>query len=101
MGEDVFLNGMASDSDYDIQIDMRNVGNLLFDWFTPPIETVFFSLPESVKWIPTTNTQTPTNPSTTNSQEQPKSGSKHNERITIFVCNNINKPTKIWDNSNN
>lgn len=47
VGEDLFMNGVADDSDYDLQVDMGNIGNILFDSFIAPIETVFYKLPTS------------------------------------------------------
>lgn len=45
VGEDLFINGVEDDSDYDLQIDIENIGNLLFESFIAPIETVFYKLP--------------------------------------------------------
>lgn len=50
--EDIFLNWVADDSDYDLQIDIKNIWDLLFEWFIPPVETVFYNLPPSYNsWI--------------------------------------------------
>ncbi len=47
--EDLFINGVLEDGDYDLQVDMENIGNLLFESFISPIETVFYKLPTSKK----------------------------------------------------
>ncbi|MDD3263235.1 MAG: hypothetical protein PHR61_05360 [Candidatus Absconditabacteria bacterium] len=45
IGEDYFMNGVADDSDYDLQIDIQNIGDILFESFIAPVETVFYKLP--------------------------------------------------------
>jgi hypothetical protein len=47
IGEDLFINGVADDADYDLQIDMQNIWDLLFESFIAPIETVFYKLPQN------------------------------------------------------
>lgn len=59
--EDLFINGVLEDGDYDLQIDMENIGNLLFESFISPIETVFYKLPTSKKGSATNWQNTPTN----------------------------------------
>jgi len=46
-GEDIFTNGSTDDSSYDILIDIKNIGNLLFSSFISPTETLFYKLPTS------------------------------------------------------
>lgn len=53
--EDVFVNWVADDSDYDLQIDIQNIGDLLFESFIAPIETVFYKLPSNYKGSSSTN----------------------------------------------
>lgn len=53
--EDLFINGVADDSDYDLQVDMQNIWDLLFESFIAPIETVFYKLPPNYAWWNTSN----------------------------------------------
>jgi hypothetical protein len=33
------------DSDFDLMVDIEDIGNILFQGFEPPVDVVFFSLP--------------------------------------------------------
>jgi hypothetical protein len=44
-GDDLFWNGSLDDSDYDLMIDINNIGDLFFQSFKPVTEIVFYSLP--------------------------------------------------------
>lgn len=46
-GEDLFTNGTLDDSAYDILIDIKNIGNIMFTSFISPTETLFYRLPKS------------------------------------------------------
>ncbi len=48
--EDYFMNWVAEDSDYDLQLDIQNIGDLLFESFIAPVETVFYKLPPNYVW---------------------------------------------------
>jgi len=48
--EDLFINGVADDSDYDLQVDIQNLWDLLFESFIAPVETVFYKMPPINKW---------------------------------------------------
>ena len=56
-GEDVFQNGTIEDSDYDLMVDIYNIGRLMFQSYTPPIELVYYQLP-TVKTAGANNTNT-------------------------------------------
>ncbi len=43
--EDLFMNGVADDSEYDLLIDIQNIWNILFESFVAPIEMVFYWYP--------------------------------------------------------
>ena len=44
-GENIFQNGSLQDSDYDLMIDIYNIGRLMFQWYTPPVELVYYQMP--------------------------------------------------------
>jgi len=63
--EDLFLNWVAEDSDYDLQIDIQNIWDLLFESFISPVETVFYKLPPNYTgWWSSNNTNNQSNNST-------------------------------------
>lgn len=43
--ENVFQNGSLADSDYDLMVDIYNIGRLLFEWYQPPVELIYYQLP--------------------------------------------------------
>ena len=45
-GEDMFINGSTDDSNYDLIIDIDRIGNLLFNSFKAPTETLFYKFPK-------------------------------------------------------
>lgn len=62
--EDLFINWVKDDSEYDLQIDIQNIWDLLFESFIAPIETVFYNMPQSYNdgnqpllWSSNTNQQ--------------------------------------------
>lgn len=48
--EDYFMNWVADDWDYDLQLDIQNIGDVLFESFIAPVETVFYKLPPNYAW---------------------------------------------------
>ncbi len=46
-GEDLFTNGTLDDSAYDILVDIKNIGKILFSSFISPTETLFYTLPKN------------------------------------------------------
>jgi hypothetical protein len=44
-GENIFQNGSLQDSDYDLMIDIYNIGRLMFQWYTAPVELVYYQFP--------------------------------------------------------
>lgn len=46
--EDFFSNGTLDDSEYDILVDIENIGNLLFTSFSKPSQTLFYQMPKSL-----------------------------------------------------
>jgi len=46
MWGDVFQNGTLDDSDYDLLVDIDMLGKLLFEWFKPSEEVLFYQKPE-------------------------------------------------------
>jgi len=46
-GEDLFTNGTLDDSAYDILVDIKNIGNIMFTSFISPTQTLFYTLPKS------------------------------------------------------
>lgn len=49
-GSDYFQNGTLDDSDYDLLLDIYNIGTIMFEWFQKPVEILFFRLP-TVSWL--------------------------------------------------
>ena len=45
-GSNYFQNGTLDDSDYDLMLDIKAVGELMFEWFEPPVEVLFYRMPE-------------------------------------------------------
>lgn len=44
-GENIFQNGSLQDSDYDLMIDIYNIGRLMFQWYIAPVELVYYQFP--------------------------------------------------------
>lgn len=44
-GENIFQNGSLQDSDYDLMIDIYNIGRLMFQGYIAPVELVYYQLP--------------------------------------------------------
>lgn len=57
-GEDLFVNGVAEDSDYDLLKDIESIWDTLFESFIAPIETVFYKLPPISKGSADTSVNT-------------------------------------------
>lgn len=86
--EDIFLNWVADDSDYDLQIDIKNIWDLLFEWFIPPVETVFYNLPPSYNsWIKNKK-----------SNKDKEKTNKEKETLSVLLQNLFNQswPTNTW-----
>lgn len=49
-GENIFQNGSLQDSDYDLMIDIYNIGRLMFQWYTSPVELVYYQMPTVGQW---------------------------------------------------
>lgn len=45
IGGELFQNGTIEDSDYDIMVDIQNIWQLLFEWYEPPVELLFYKMP--------------------------------------------------------
>jgi len=45
-GTNLFQNWNDEDSDYDLMIDIQNIWEILFQGFKPPVETLFYRLPD-------------------------------------------------------
>lgn len=71
LGKDLFFNGIEDDSDYDLQLDIKDIGDLMFESFIAPIETAFYGLPPNIK-----------NP-------------KHNEHLKNKDKNNVNTQEEL------
>lgn len=49
-GENIFQNGSLKDSDYDLMIDIYNIGRLMFQWYIAPVELVYYQFPTAGQW---------------------------------------------------
>ena len=47
-GFDTFKNWSSGDGDFDLLIDIQNIWKLMFEWFKPPVEVVYYKLPDIV-----------------------------------------------------
>jgi len=45
-GSNYFQNGTLDDSDYDLMLDIKAIWELIFEWFKPPVEVLFYRMPE-------------------------------------------------------
>ncbi len=44
-GTEFFQNGTLDDSDYDLLVDISEIGRIMFDGYKPPLTTVFYGMP--------------------------------------------------------
>jgi len=53
-GENIFQNGSLDDSDYDLMVDIYNIGRIMFQWYTAPVELVYYQFPTPAQagWSP-------------------------------------------------
>jgi len=42
----LFQNGKDGDADYDLMLDAQKIGEIMFVWFKPPTEVLFFEMPD-------------------------------------------------------
>lgn len=90
LGEDLFMNWVADDSDYDLQIDIQNIWDLLFESFIAPVETVFYKMPSNYKWYWWNTSKNGSNWTPNNSIDK--------ETLTNLIQNSINQqaPINTW-----
>lgn len=50
VGEDLFRNGNADDSAFDLMVDINDIGNIFFSSFKQAPEVLFYRLPKAVVW---------------------------------------------------
>ncbi len=43
--ENIFQNGSLEDSDYDLMVDIYNIWRIMFQWYTAPVELVYYQFP--------------------------------------------------------
>lgn len=44
-GTEFFQNGTLDDSDFDLLVDIAEIGRIMFEWYKPPLTTVFYGMP--------------------------------------------------------
>lgn len=44
-GTEFFQNGTLDDSDFDLLVDISEIGRIMFEWYKPPLTTVFYGMP--------------------------------------------------------
>jgi hypothetical protein len=44
-GENLFQNGSLADSDYDLMVDIYNIGRIMFQGYQAPVELVYYQFP--------------------------------------------------------
>lgn len=44
-GTEFFQNGTLDDSDFDLLVDISEIGRIMFEGYKPPLTTVFYGMP--------------------------------------------------------
>jgi len=100
-GEDLFWNGTLDDSDFDLMIDMDEIGKVMFEWWEPVVQTLFYRLPELKNWA--SNSSSDSNNSTNNNPSVNDdlntwiwNGAGNNSTNNATVDNASNDNIVIW-----